>query len=696
MKLNFLQNPQQRIASGKKLPTKALECLLIYGTSEQKLKAVKKIISAAYSLCQHKLTHHVLLSLCKHCSNTDRVELLFALRRHLIDMARSKVAHVVLMELVSTLPKVQQREVAREFIEELEEHVKHFSASKVVTRLLSLPAAREELLEPLEPLLPAMAAHPLGQHVVAAALQCDPDLCERVAEKLADSASLDSLFQWNVNQSAGTAPQEEGAEGEGPKANEKGPTDSTVLCALMSASGTPWKVKKHIVESLRSHWKDVCTKKTHVHLFRISLEKGADVEPDLKVILQNLILSSLEQLIDDRSLVHLVEALIQMAGNQPEIAAKILKAVGPLRDAAVSSTRTLILRALLDHTNGLLESNWDSSVSKPVKQSSTPSGSKANPQAKTSTTAESSWKSIATAAAELAKNPISSPVLQRMYQHGSEQIQSDILQSLSSSSEGADSWIEAFAADSCAAFLLQAIMRHSKGSTIPAREAIVSTVLNPKRFVSLIETSAGTHTAQCAMEVATNDQLVKLVAALLKAKDEYGNVVGVRASALHQHGSFAVSRLLDQLVTRGEAVLEPRRELMAALKPMVFSLALSPWAGKVVLDAVLIHGSPQLQEAIRNVIFLKAENWLSEVPGSFEEAASGTGFKPGAKKVNPVERKTTTPAAPFSAQEGKVAAPPKAKKEKKAVDLDTAYKTSTSFGVRPTRKRVRHQESDAF
>lgn len=84
--------------------------------------------------------------------------------------------------------------------------------------------------------------------------------------------------------------------------------------------------------------------------------------------------------------------------------------------------------------------------------------------------------------------------------------------------------------------------------------------------------------------------------------------------ATHSHACFVIQALIME--TRNRQLEEERRLLMNELKPFVFELAISPWAGRVVLDAMLVAGSAELKASIKNVVFLKAESWLTERGGS--------------------------------------------------------------------------------
>jgi hypothetical protein len=99
--------------------------------------------------------------------------------------------------------------------------------------------------------------------------------------------------------------------------------------------------------------------------------------------------------------------------------------------------------------------------------------------------------------------------------------------------------------------------------------------------------------------------------------------------ALHNHACYVVQALLREVRTR--KLDRERKLLMNELKPHVFELAVSPWAGRVVLDAMIATGSTQLAEAMKNVAFLRAEEWLSDV--SEERKKRGSGVDPTLRNI---------------------------------------------------------------
>ncbi|CCW62825.1 unnamed protein product [Phytomonas sp. EM1] len=105
--------------------------------------------------------------------------------------------------------------------------------------------------------------------------------------------------------------------------------------------------------------------------------------------------------------------------------------------------------------------------------------------------------------------------------------------------------------------------------------------------------------------------------------------------ALHQHACYVIRSLLHE--TRSRKLDQERKLLMNELKPHVFNLAVSPWAGRVVLDAMMEAGSEQLAKAIKNVVFLKAEAWLSQV--SEERKKKGSGVDPTVRAILQEQRK---------------------------------------------------------
>nr|CCC96002.1 unnamed protein product [Trypanosoma congolense IL3000] len=91
--------------------------------------------------------------------------------------------------------------------------------------------------------------------------------------------------------------------------------------------------------------------------------------------------------------------------------------------------------------------------------------------------------------------------------------------------------------------------------------------------------------------------------------------------ALHSHACYVIQALLRECCSRALEV--QRKRLMKELKPHVFELAVSPWAGRIVLGAMQQCGSPQLKEAMNNVVYLKAEAWLTDAGAKEKERGSG-------------------------------------------------------------------------
>ncbi|GET91513.1 hypothetical protein, conserved [Leishmania tarentolae] len=99
--------------------------------------------------------------------------------------------------------------------------------------------------------------------------------------------------------------------------------------------------------------------------------------------------------------------------------------------------------------------------------------------------------------------------------------------------------------------------------------------------------------------------------------------------ALHTHACYVVQALLREVRTR--QLDRERKLLMNELKPHVFELAVSPWAGRVVLDTMMSVGSAQLADAMKNVAFMRAEEWLSDV--SEEKKRRGNGVDPTLRSI---------------------------------------------------------------
>lgn len=104
--------------------------------------------------------------------------------------------------------------------------------------------------------------------------------------------------------------------------------------------------------------------------------------------------------------------------------------------------------------------------------------------------------------------------------------------------------------------------------------------------------------------------------------------------ATHVHACYVIQALLME--TRNRQLDAERRLLMNELKPYVFELAIAPWSGRIVLDAMLLSGSAELKATIKNVVFLKAESWLTEGGGSGKNKKTGSGG--GESAIDPTMR----------------------------------------------------------
>ena len=681
MNLKFLNNPSQRVATGKSLPLKQLEAIVFYGTPEQRAKVVAKVLPQSYVLSLNKATHHILLSILSQCDNLVRANMLYHLRRKINDMARSPCGNVLVQKLLEFLPNAQRKEIAESFVlnvepEELEELCKHAFGNHVAQALLEYPASADVVLEHLEPLLTRLAVHPMGDRVVA-----------KVIDHVADGASIvvKALFPGGVDDEMSLLDD-----------IMNNMSESHVISALLKHHSVPAEVKDGIIASLienadkltsttpkdsNKKGKDAlsyaepdfisggnkkkggasssrqlaegsdeadggakeATPYKHIFAFVSAIQYGDDVQ---RKELYDAFLSKMQTFCATKGLVQIPIAFLKYATDAiPQCQTGILASLFPssaaqptpskkgkssaaaapsaaatdVVDAAIDSVKTLVLRAALE-----LRLLVDPSHTQP----------------------------LINAGKELAVSPSGGPVLQRLVEFGDDTNRAALCKKvLPSIADGS------FVQDPCASFLVQAFLEHSSGKT---RQQIVDAVLeslagDPHKALA---TAQGSRVLQKLVAYAPDETVAEFVDAVLEGEEDdedhaeeqeeeaeegeaeaaaEGEAVAEESTltrsqlrainkkkhyairdkrlfsyATHHNACYAVQALLRE--TKSRQLESHRKRLMNSLKPYVFDLAVSPWAGRLVLDLMLLSGSTELKAAIKNVVFMRAESWLSDVP----------------------------------------------------------------------------------
>ncbi|ESL09370.1 pumilio/PUF RNA binding protein 7 [Trypanosoma rangeli SC58] len=171
MRLDFLKNSSQRAATGKSMPLKQVEAVLLYGKPEQRAKVVQKILPNTYSLCLSKASHHLLLTLLTKSDGLIRVQMLYQVRRKIIDLSLSPVGNLIVQEMLEQLPVQQKREIAEMFVlnaedDEFRRLCEHPFGNHVAQKIMEHAASREVVEERFLPYILSLVVHPYGQRVV--------------------------------------------------------------------------------------------------------------------------------------------------------------------------------------------------------------------------------------------------------------------------------------------------------------------------------------------------------------------------------------------------------------------------------------------------------------------------------------------------------------------------------------------------
>ena len=641
--LKFLNNTSQRLATNRALPTRQLEAIIRYGTAAQRAKAIEKIIPQAFSLSINNATHHVVLTVLEKCDNLVRTELLFSLRKKIADMSRMKVANQVLRAILTNVPPMQQREIAEAFTintdeEELLDVCRHEVGNHLIQKLLELPAAAAVLKPKLEPHILSLVSHPVGQHVVAVLINSVEDGAIMVAEALCPGGDGDDEVLGMIVDTM---------------------EETAVLCALLKSDlvsvGVKEAIERVVLEKLGT---------------LLSLEKKSDAEADdaddelepsfgpaTKVQNQrnvkeasgrhNFLISAclenptsneqraalwkaivesglLAQLCATKGQNGIVCSMVRVSTSASQRAALVKAVLGTdstIKDAACHPRRTIVVRALIETHIGEIASHV---------------------------------KCLVENVKEIAEHPVGSPVVQRVAEFGDDAIKKRLVAAFTASD------ISTLCVHPVATYFFQQLLEAcDEGDREKICNAVLAATTNLREALS---TAAGSRVLQKAVSYGSDNIVTKVSRRLEKAadmesegkdyrdmteeekkeadnkikrlnkserRDAFGPVQGddaLLAFSLHPHACFVVESILKETKRRG---LEPQRKrLMNALKPHVFDLAVSPWAGRIVLEQMMVTGSKELQSAIKDVVFLKAEAWLSVAP-----IKEGAGLDPTTKKA---------------------------------------------------------------
>lgn len=710
MNLKFLNNPSQRIATGKSLPLKQLEAIVVYGTAEQRAKVVAKVLPQAYTLSLHKSTYHILTTILTHCDNLIRAQLLYNLRRKINDMARSACGNVIVQQLLEYLPNAQRREIAQAFVlnveeEELELLCKHGFGNHVAQKMLEYPASSEVIVDHLKEKIRMLATHQFGQRIVAKLVEAVEGGAALVTDALFpsttddDMSSLEDVFN-AVDESLVVSallkhPSVDASIKDGIIAfllehadeftalEKKVPSDVKETLKKPTASYPEpdfiTKVQDQTPKGKKVSGDDDVDGKMdnaraennkvnyrHNFAFATAIEYGDDTQ---RQALFDALKARLPQFVATKGQIMIAQALFKFAGGAvPSIRTECLNALfakpqGTTSVALTPSGNSAVKKGKKQSAPVVEECNPSDVALHPVKSlllrsfieiDAAPLGSRAT--------------QIAKDALALATSPVGGPVLQKLVESSTDDIRSIIFAEVEES-------VAQLCQDACGSFLVQSLLEYSTGELKQAVIDATVDALIADPHVAL-STAQGSRVMQKLVAYANDETVKEFADAIVEGEvdgddeadeddeeddadddEEQAEKEGdaeegvenkkeeanadeevdqstlsrkqireinrnkhykirdrrVLSYAVHNHACFAIQALLRELKSR--QLNDQRKSLMNCLKPFVFDLAVSPWAGRIVLDTMIHCGTADLKSAIKNVVFLKAEHWLSEVPG---------------------------------------------------------------------------------
>ncbi|CCW70661.1 unnamed protein product [Phytomonas sp. Hart1] len=723
MRLDFLKNTSQRVATGRSLPLRQVEAILLYGRPEGRAKVIQAVLPAAYRLALSPTTHHLFLTLLDHTDDLTRVRMLYHIRREIAALARSATGNVVLQRLFERLPGRHRRELAEDLRREAEGEAflqicTHPFGNHVAQRLVGFTEGAEVLGSVLTPHLARLAVDSFGMRVVARYVEeGGADAGRRVLQALIPGPAWERIAR-------GDDDDDDKADEATSKAIDHGlaqlfnaEAESMVIAALFRQVFIPISVKDAICAHLCEFAEDYLhPRETPMRLAKeeefampefsnplprrkaaAAVDGGGDHLPAAR---HSHAFVAVFEHGDSAQREALWTSICeppkhpQRKESEGEDGEKGKREEGDLLEWIVARRETVpvVVAAVKSH-EGSREAVWQALFHRRAKIAN--GAGKEEEEAEEALTvemlAQDSVRSMILRAfidveparlgkedrlqlysksLELSKNPVSSPVLQRLIEmDGAEGeaagaiyafIQNDIegLINHSSASYLLQSLLQFAPQDLREAMVrehffpifvenLRETLSHSQGSRVMQKllayatdEVIIEVV---KRFTSEAETVANAdEDVEVANEESDKEEESQTVRLSPKAQRALNRIrhyeiqsSAIVSYALHQHACYVIRSLLHE--TRSRKLDQERKLLMNELKPHVFNLAVSPWAGRVVLDAMMGVGSEQLSKAMKNVVFLKAEAWLSEV--SEERKKKGTGIDPTIRSILQDQRK---------------------------------------------------------
>lgn len=655
LKLNFLKSASQRVANSRPVPLKQVEAVVLYGTPEQRAKVVEKLLPNVYGLSLNAVTHHVLMTLLDRCDNLDRVKLLYCIRRNLADIALSPVGNKVLQKMLDVLPSRQRSEVAEAFVlnvneDEFKKLAEHSFGNHVAQKMVEFKECLSVVEEKLQAALPALSIHEYGMRVVGKYIT-EAEGGWKAVLGLVFHMHPDTIVEDNDNDKE----EEEAlaALDRELKSHFSRTTESMLISALWRHPLVPLFVKDAMCAHLCEYKDDYLlptddktskeeeefalpdfsssaakpksgSSTKHIHSYCSLMECGTDSQREMLWGEFTADPTFIPTLMCGKATAPAIVAAIRHFPECRKQVLKLLLTKRTLGDVAMDPVLTLLLRAIIEVDASLLS--------------------------------QSDVKALMKRAAELAKSPIGSPVLQKLTESdASGKIAGLIFAAIKES-------LEELVRDGCGSYLVQAVLL---GAAEEQRRAIVKDVMEALGDLQdSLSYPQGSRVLQRSLAYAEDEVIISLVNQLVSKAEEEREAQGddeeadeeddeegdddeegeeseekpeeettltrkeqkdlnrkkhyhVSSNALfsyatHAHACYVIQALL--LETRKRQLTKERVRLMGELKPFVFDLSVSPWAGRIVLEAMLQVGSTELKAAIKNVVFLKAEAWLTDGP----------------------------------------------------------------------------------
>ncbi|EPY23666.1 pumilio/PUF RNA binding protein 7 [Strigomonas culicis] len=611
------------------------------------------------------------MTLLDQCDNLQRVQMLYNVRRKLLDLCTSAVGNTIVQHMLEKLPARQKKEIAEMLVlnveaDEVKRLCEHPSGNHVVQKMMEIPVCAEAIKANFLPYAATIARNDYGMRVVAKYVQSVEggwlDMLRLLFPTLTFDAENMDLFDAELSETDAAVIDKE------VRAILQGTSDPMVLKALLHHVLVPVAIKDAICCHLAEYAADYLLvpeaaekaeegtgeqkkkaeakqadeesfdvpdfgtaaspnarrkeaagpRARHVHLFVAAFDSCDDAQ---RAILWESLQAQPEllfALVSEKALVSIAVAAAKNYATSRAALAEVLfhEAADPKSKARLSvvavaehPVRTLLLRALLEVDAALLSKARQTELCEAALALSQSATASPVLQRLVATDADGHcakriYDNVKKHMAELVNHTSASYLLQALLQAYNEEVRSALIKDLMKVFED-----------------LHKLTSYAQGSRVfqkmltYAPDAVISRVV--KKLIAKAgeeESEVDEEEAEEAKKTEEAEQKLtpKERRELNKARHFDIASHAIVSYALHAQACYVITTLLQEVRTRH--MEKERKLLMNELKPHVFSLATSPWAGRVVLDTMLQHGgSKELADAMRNVVFLKAEAWLSEV-----------------------------------------------------------------------------------